>query len=546
MFIFSNIESHLWIAYLFFANGYLAQLLFRRYSQQFSNFTESFEAQALAAFFLSIGLNGLLLYLLDIAALPFSIMFVVLGVLTVILFLGCCLNFKHLQWRCDIGYLRPALYLCIFLMLFYNGGLIEQISDAWWHMSLANKISIASSYTIEPGHLTGAYERYYPPLWHANLALAKIVSGISIPIFWNSFTAWGAVVKVMAFYLFAYSLSADKRIAVLSACLFILIPSIGNSYLRVSAWPSHVSYTAWFALFYMSAILLSQFNFLNQLTLKQNLIQLGHSLWKAKVNLLCIAVLLVLILFTHKAEILWFAVAWLAYLVACSVYRAFDSSLDYLAYRDNFLNYFTYRLALIALMIFSLWFFYQRGAIVLTDKNLAYLLPFFCFLGLLLTELLGQKVGVLRLIARLSFIGLVAVLLITINYTHLLSLFVRELALPSSGIRPAEAVALLGGKLSLPSWHHQLGGGLLYSGILSIPISWALAFYKPSRLTLFIAATGTTVILFCISPYLFQWLNDVLAYHSTWRIALIVFHPIVLAATLVFMFDYWRGQNHAT
>jgi len=540
--IYFNIESHLWIAYLFFINGYLAQLLCRRYSDSFVELTESLEAQVLAAFFLSIGMNGVFLYALDLAALPFSNMFGILGLLTVLLFFGCCANYKRLNYQFEISGIRLVLYLLIFIVLFYNGGLIEQISDAWWHMSLANKIGLANSYTVEPGHLTGAGERYYPPLWHANLALVNSLSSISIPVFWNSFTAWGAVIKVMAFYLFAYALSGDTRIGLLSACLFVLIPGVGNSYLRVSAWPSHIAYTAWFSTFYIAVILSKEFHSLSAATFMQNLMQSLRVFWLARTQVVCIAILIGLMLFTHQVELLWFALTWFVYMVGCSISRTFDSHNQYLGYRDNFLIRGVYQLALLSLMVFSLWFFYKRGSIVLTDKNLAYLLPFFCVLSMMISECLSRSKVVWRLIARLSFIAMMAVLLITFDYTHLLSLFIPELVLPSSGIRPAESIALLGGKLALPSWRHQLGEGLLYSGILSIVISWALVFYKSSRLTIFVASSATTVLLFCLSPYLYQWLSDVLRYHSTWRIALILFHPIILAAVFILLFDQWRAK----
>jgi len=541
--IYFNIESHFWIAYLFFINGCLAQCLLRRYSTEFFELTKSLEAQVLSAFFISIGINGLLLYLLDLAALPFSSMFYLLGLLSALLLLVCWGSYKQLNFDFELSYLRLVLYLFIFGVIFYNGALIEQISDAWWHMSLANKMALASSYTVEPGHLTGAAERYYPPLWHANLALAKTVSSVSIPVIWNSFTAWGAVMKVMAFYLFAYSLSNDKRIGLLAACLFVLVPGVGNSYLRVSAWPSHIAYTAWFSAFYVTAVLMRNMNIEFVSNIRNALSQSIGVLWRLRVQLSCLVALMLLMFFTHQAEVLWFALAWFVYMAACSIYRGFDSSGSYLAYRDNVLLRAIYQLSLVCFAALSLWFFYERGSIVLTDKNLAYLLPFFGALSLLISEWCSRSQSVWRTIGRLSFVVLIAVLFVTINYTHLLSLFKPELSLPSSGIRPAESIALLGGKLGLPSWRHQLGAGLLYSGILSIPISWALVYFKPSQLTLFVAATATTVFFFVLSPYLYQWLTDVLRYHSTWRIALLLFHPIILAAAFVMLFDRWRAAS---
>jgi len=180
--IFFHAESHLWIAYLFFLNGAMLSVLIRSWSQSYREITSTIEAQVLSAFFTSLLLNGVVLSLLEVGDFSFELAAYCLLSVSIVLLLVCVsaiVRGHALYLNCQWSVLRLVIYGMIFVVLFYNGGLIEQVSDAWWHMSLANKIAMANGFEPELGHLTGTNTRDYPSLWHANLALAREVSGVS-------------------------------------------------------------------------------------------------------------------------------------------------------------------------------------------------------------------------------------------------------------------------------------------------------------------------------------------------------------------------------
>ena len=549
--IFFHLQSHLWIAYLFFFNGLLIHWLLRSFSSGYFSLTEPMEAQVLAAFFISIALNGTLMFSLDWMGLKFSTLSVLLPLVS-----GCLVLLSI--WRssaskiggiflAEIDYVRLALYAFVFLILFYNGGLIERITDAWWHMALANKIGLASSLRLEAGPLTGLDVTYYPSLWHGNLALANTLSGVSLPVIWNSFTAWGGVLKVMGFYLFAYSLSGNKATAIISAALFVLLPGIGDSYLRVSAWPSHIAYTAWFGMFYILFRLFDTPTHANVADVRGAVKALRVFIPGA----MTFSVLALIVLFSHKAELLWFAIGIGCYGVALTLSQVFGEKPKQFQETHNVLFDFMCSVIFLVALIASARLCYQQSEnlIALTDTSIAYLLPVVLF-ALLLFLRLSLSIRFLAVspkVAKSLVFVIVALVFASVDARQLMSLFKPELAYALNDLpeKALTATGFLGGALYVPGWHLQLRYGLLYAGVISIPLSIMLAMLMPGRLTLFTAGTGTVAFLFCCSPYLYQWLTDVLFYHSAWRVALLIFHPIVIAATMVFLWTEvrWTGSK---
>ena len=80
---FFHLESHLWIAYVLLLNGYLANLLLRRLSSDYFRITKLLEAQVLAAFFISVAVNGLLLFILQLLSQKYSLANYLLPTVTV-------------------------------------------------------------------------------------------------------------------------------------------------------------------------------------------------------------------------------------------------------------------------------------------------------------------------------------------------------------------------------------------------------------------------------------------------------------------------------
>lgn len=530
--LFFNAYCHLWIAYLFFFNGLLFCLIGRSVSVSLARFTRPFESLIVFAFLSSIALNAVILIVIDYFSLKFVLAIWVIVFVSVILVLALIgvLYRKRDNIKLAIGVDwsigRMVLYVTVFVVLFYNGGMIDQLTDAWWHMSLVNKMALESTFTPELGHLTSAPARDYPPLWHSNLALAHLVSGESIPVIWNSFTAWGAVLKVMAFYCVSVALSNNARTALIAAVLFVLLPGIGNSYLRVSAWPSHIAYTA---LYLMLFIFFSE---IRQLKVSQ------YGLFKTAFNdlkshymaLSTLFFLSIVVFFTHQVELLWFVLACFSYLLLASIFRAISTERIYEICRYAGSLRLLYRAWLIALFVAAVSFTIVRFGALDFDQKLAVFLPIIAVLLLALIEwdFVPRKIKIL------SLFGLLVMLVASINWTHFLSLFFPEMALPrgvfvesSSSVNGA-----FGGALDLPGWHLQLRSGLLYSGILSLPLSIILVILKPNQASFFLCGTTVLVFIFCLSPYLYYWLKTILGYHSPWRIAVLVFHPVVFALCL--------------
>jgi len=528
--IFFHIESHLWIAYLFFFNGVLAQALLRSYSVSYSSLTIPFEAQVLAAFFISISLNGALLLGLDLLDKPFSLMANILLLISIVLallfFFRARSGLFNAMTRLDIGVWRIVLYGAVFVVLFYNGGLIEQSSDAWWHMSLANKLGIESSFGFDAAHLNGIHERYYPPLWHGNLALATSISDISLPVFWNSFTAWGAVIKVMGFYLFAFSLTRSVAVATLSSILFVLLPGQGVSYLRVSAWPSHIAYTAFFALYYVI------FSILDSLREGNNHIS---NIRQQIVMILVLLALVAIVYLSHQVELVWFVAGLLFYIVGICVLNVLvPSRADQIESERAILKL---GMSLIVALVIAagVWQLIDKwGSIQKSyDLMIASIYPV-AFLSFIFYTLLRRTFGNIdeRSVIEISVLVAFGFLLVfMVDVRQLLSLFKPELAYPISlySEYPVAAKGLFGHELSLPGWHLQLRPGLLFSGFLSIPISFGLAYWKTNRATVFLASASILSFLILLSPYLYEWLRQILNYNSAYRISILIFHPIVFS-----------------
>lgn len=532
--IFFHLESHLWIAYTLFFNGLLLTYLVRSWSSSFQELTSSFEATLASSFFLSIAINGLLLLWLDVLGLGFGNAKLILPVLSVVLIALTIQGVNSNKYSFnlpEISWSRLALYGFVFIVLFYNGGLIEHITDAWWHMSFANKIEYESTFTLSAPHLNLHNDRYYPPLWHGNLALIKILSGESLMVVWNSVTAWAGVVKVMCFYLLGLGVSQSKRTALFSAILFIVLPGVGNSYLRVSAWPAHIAYSAFFCLVYLffkwyentKTILSIEKGFLKELFVSNVSVVISSIL------------LIVIILFSHKAELLWLFMMLFAYAIAEQFYYF------YVSQKPAKLTYVVGVVFLLIAFTITLYLIIQGQS--KWESNIDFVIVYFAPLLLLIlfsivcaVNFFNYSSDFFKIVVSISAI---TVFFLLINWHHLMSLFVPELASGPNG-RWENALQVKGyfdQSLKVPGWHLQLRQGLLYSGVLSVLMAFIMLLVTKSRVFLFTFSTCFFALLICSSPYLYQWMNELLSYHSVWRVSLFVFHPLVYAAVIVWLLE---------
>ena len=527
--IFFHSEAHLWIAYGLFFNGFLLNKILLSCSSQYGHLMRPLEAQVIMSFAFSLSFNGGVLLALDGLNISFLwakyCLFGMSGLLLLMIFL----RRPILGWQLAINYYAVGLYLLMFVVLFYNGGLIDQVSDAWWHMSLANKIGWASSFSLEQGHLMGVSERYYPPLWHGNLALLRELSDQGLPVLWNAFTAWGGVLKLMGYYLLGLALFNDKKVAVLGAVLFALLPGLGNSYMRVSAWPSHISYVFWF---------FSLFVVLRLFDISSAGVNFKACFFRFLKNYVALLILLLttlLLMLVHQFEVLLLAAALFLYLVGLAVYRNFSKVEIATADAHNGFLISLYQLGLAVFAGLACWkLLVYQGAVDDIDYWLSLMLPL--LIALLIFAANSSFITSKKLSCALLIV-LFSILLMSINYQHLASLFNPELALPRGVTheRPSLAQGWFGSTLIVPGWHLQLRSGLLWSGVIASLLSVAMAYCKPSRGWVFIASNMVFVWVLCSSPYLYQWFTDLLQYHSTWRFAMLSFHPLAIAAFLVFV-----------
>lgn len=526
--IFFNLESHLWIGYLFVINGLLLNYVLSIHSPVYSRLTKPFEAKVLFGFGIALCVNMLLAGALAMAQINWSQAVYPLGLISLIAIGYVSVKRDKVEFVGEIGLSRVGLYVVVAAVIFINGGLIETLSDAWWHMALANKISLADSVAIESGALNGVEHRWYPPLWHANLAFLKDVSGESITVLWNSATVWIAVFKVASVYLFASALTARSSIGLLSAILFVLIPGVGVSYLRVSAWPSHVAYTFMFLALYLLFRLMDELEVEQQSSVKNGVVTL---LTTQKAYVALLACVLLIVLFTHQLEVLWVILSFVFFMFAWHLRNGFSPTLVYRLPADFVLFDWLFKFFLISLFGLSLWGVFAK--LDLSDANVDRTLAHIgvAWLLLLLFASTFLKNGAIK---HVIYFLIVLMLALSIDFRHVVSLFIESFELPRGRYpqSPLSSTGWFGGELVAPGWHLQLRSGLVYSGILAVIASVVLAISRPNRATLFLVGNAWLSFLVCCSPYLYQWLTDITGYHSIWRIATLIFTPVILAYVL--------------
>ena len=537
--IFFNLDAHIWIAYALFVNGILALLIGASYAPRLKSSLDSPELLIVLSFFVSVILNALMfgaLSNLDPSLESVSIAYALLTLILIIWAVVCLRGWP----RPRIGYLdilslgtaRLILYSCVFLILFVNGALIEQISDGWWHLSMANALVWQPNIEDLSTHLTGQSARDYPSLWHVNLATIRLLSQQDIVILFNAITPWAGVVKVMAFYLFAWTLTKDRLVATLSAVLFVCLPGLGASYMRVSAWPSHIAYTAFLMSFYFLFRALE----VGSSTVVKSTKPLAYfvSLIRlARIELLWLVLLLMTIWFTHKVELVWFVIAIGSYFTVLLIStRATEIEASWTPALHWLVQAFV-----VIVLIFSCYLLWSKLPLnaLSTDERLMLIVPIVYFAILCGWTSVGLRYNVSAKLKFTLILLIVTSLLLSIDWRHFGSAFWHEWAYPIRSGRewPLIAKGLFGGQLLVPGWHLQLRDGLVPLGLAAVPLAWGLHYFNASRATLFLGVTSSIALLVCVSPYWHTWLREAMNYHSVWRVTLLVFHPVLFALLLI-------------
>jgi hypothetical protein len=264
---------------------------------------------------------------------------------------------------------------------------------------------------------------------------------------------------------------------------------------------------------------------------------------KQRSSVLAVVVLVLLIASIHIVELVWLFAGMVVYFMAASLHQAI-SGVAFIEAQGGVLRLLN-RLALLAIMVLSILLLYNKRYLIEVnpDRQLAYGLPLVLIVLFFVAEFSKRRV-----IAFAAFLTLVLLIAMSVNYTHLVSLLIPDMALPRGQFHESGslAIGLLGSELYVPSWHLQLRSALLYSGLIAIPVSLIFMLIKPSRLSLFISSNALLAFAFCVSPYLYQWLTDLMHYHSSWRISLLIFTPLIFSSVLTVAWKSFIKEGAAT
>jgi hypothetical protein len=290
---------------------------------------------------------------------------------------------------------------------------------------------------------------------------------------------------------------------------------------------------AWFSLMFVTFQLLNQ---IAQSDLRFEWRSVAEQIPQHAHLLISGATLCVIIYFSHKAELLYFFLAFLFYYFGLVIHRNCRAHRQFTIERPAWLVDLAGRLALLVILAYSAYFIIARWTEITStpDLLLMAILPLIVLTSLLWLSFHHRRDGALALIQIGLLLLIGCCLLVSIDMRHLISLFKPELAYPPASFNeyPLAAVGWFGSELMIPGWHLQLRSGLLYSGVVSLPLAIWFSIMRPNRTTIFLAANATAAVMLICSPYLYHWFKEILDYHSPWRVAMLIFHPIVIAVAL--------------
>ncbi len=494
-------------------------------SLTFNSKRKSFLFHLVAGFCLSLLLNHIAAFIVVIFNLE-------LAYATYLLIAYCCILFikfsaiKINLQNSDYSEIKYVVLPCLLLVIVMsmNGGLLVLHSDAWWHISYAKKISASNQIFLDYHHLSGLeikdIGKYlsYLPGWHLILALLHQSSGLAYTTIWHNLAGFLTPITFVSYFLFSKALSRNNIIALLSALLLSLIFGGLNSYFRISPWPGNVSYIIWYFLYFLAFTLLWEFP--RQLKpgfvsfLKWGFNDKPYSMWLA---LVCCY----LILTIHASELLWFAVSFIFYyLLATYISKQNESlTLD--------IGILTLPVVLLTLAA-TILFFYQKAELINPDLVIAGLQ----FISLLIIGLIFHsaiKSGKTQV--TIGLVCLVAFIAFNIDFSQLKALFypVKQQLSIYGHHHPYPVEGIFGHQLILPQWEHQLREGILFAALTSIIVACYLSITDCNRTHIFLLANSCLSFLVLISPYLFTFLNNFTPYTSTYRVHLLIFHPIIFA-----------------
>ena len=549
----SLLSAHLAILYVLFIPGILLVLVSMRYIDKARIIVNGYDLLIVIAFLCSVALNGAIGLLLSFLSITFVnyvfiIGFIDLALVSALLYRRSELvNIKIISGvELKVLYVIAAVF---FIIMSYNGGLIDILADSWWHMAYANKIAETSHYILERHHLTGEPlgRIIYAPIWHLQLAFIKIVSSQEIPYIWHSLAPWIVIVTLFSYYRLASVLVKSNWVALLSVVFFTILLGGINSYFRVSPWPGNVSYIFLYLLMYMTFLYIDRQPDQNLQTPNFDRIYnqiLGFTRDKYLVFLIFLSV--IVIAGVHTAQLIWYLIAFFGYYLFIG-HAVKNSRIR----QDQIQKDYSVLTPIISLIIIAYLFmvFYLKGTLSIKeifDTPIKYISIPIMFTSIwLFSKLLNQTKQNSRLCYTLCAVFSVIALYFIIDWTHLGALFFRSIEVHEvSPHLPRVYEGIIPGvSLSLPSWSHQLRWGLLYSGVLSIPVAIYLMLMRRDRGSYFLASGAIIGFLGIVSPYYFTALTQLIPYNSMYRIHLIIFSPIIFSLFYAHVWNFLKKND---
>jgi len=553
----SLVYTHLTILYVLFLPGALLVLVSMRFIREAQSLINGYDLLIVFSLLFSIAVNGVIGFIFTKFYISYEHYIFVIGLIDLLLIVAFFYkNTKERQIRIISNTESRVLYIftgVFFIIMLYNGGLLDILADSWWHMSYANRIFESSSYILDRIHLTGEIKTgiAYAPLWHLQLAFIKHVSGEELPYIWHSLAPWVVMVTLFSYYRLASVLVKNRWSPLLSVILFTLLLGGINSYFRVSPWPGNVSYVFWYLLIFLTfryignvsyvfwyLLLFLTFRYIDlqpdqksTVSAVDRLHYLISGVVSNKYLILMVLLSIIVIAGVHTAQLIWYLIAFLGYYM---LIRHADNN-PFISQYEIHKDYSVLTPFIVMLIIVLLFVeFYLTGnlsikAIFKDPKNYISIPIMFVSIWLI-SRLLNQTTQNINIWYSLLAIFTVSSLYFVIDWGHLHALFDPSMEAHETLPHVARKFEYIQGiSLSLPSWSHQIRWGLLYSGVLAIPVSIYLAVMRRDRGSYFLASGAIIGFLGVSSPYYYAALIQLISYNSMYRIHLMIFTPIIFS-----------------
>lgn len=537
----NGIKVYLYGIFFLFVPGWLAKRIFRDCFLGAHDRPLRWSDELVSSFLLSMVLTGSISALFSITGVGLhqvKFFYLILGAL------GAWLVF-HRRLKTDVSEKvdqsssraeLPILVVVgiVFITMVFQGGLLDFLTDAWWHLAYIDQMVRDKSLFISQHPMSGgpAPSILYPPLWHLQVALISEAMEVSPPVVWHFIAALSVAMLLLAFSSLVLELTNSRTIALIAVILHIFLVGGLISYFRVASWPGNISYVA---LYFFLALTFRMANYLpqvEQLKTRSARIAAGFS-----ETFFLLAVTSLAIVGLHGVAAALLVLAVFAYLLSTLFFYPLKESPTLIHAERRvcsiILAVATFAGLLLAITVFRDRYIFLLGSPPAYAPFMSLIIPigFLGYLGCypLIRCAWGQKHKQLFKSVYFSLLALIVYFLV--DFKHLVELFVPAPE-PIGRHVPRDFQDSLGNWLFLPFWEHQLRGGLLFSGIVSLVLGLILVFFEKNRATVFIFAMSSLVSLVLLSPYFFTLVAFLIPLPSVYRVSLLNFSPLVLAVAL--------------